>query len=250
MNKHKLLTLIAICVMALPTATHQEPLPQKEYVLAFDLHGVVFTPDTSLMWQAFKQTPFTFSSLFTLLNPFFIYDLVTSFFSSDSAEEIILHLTHNYPDLERYYETAMAMVNAQKPIPGTVKVLHQLKEEGYTLHVFSNIGKESLKFLRNNHPRIFQPFSDFVFTQPEDGWIQKPQPQAYKKFLQTVNLQPEQVIFIDDKKSNLKPAQDMGFVTIHFTSPETLRTTLQPYIGPLPTPSNEQRQPTTECGCY
>lgn len=236
--------LVMLCISALlyigsaqliPTREQPQTLmltPSSEYVFAFDLHGVVFTNDWQSMWQEFKKAPFTFNSLLTFLNPFFLHQFFSLFFHSDSWEEIILKILKQYPDLERYWPTLLIALNKQSVIPGTIDIINNLKAQGYQLYVFSNIGEQSFKQLQTFHPHIFEPFNGFVYTQADDGWIQKPQKAAYQKFLKKFNLQHAQVVLIDDKDVNIQAAEEMGFHTIHFTSPEQLQKDLIPYVTP------------------
>jgi HAD superfamily hydrolase (TIGR01509 family) len=232
------MALIILLCSITQLASEQPNLTQpikinSEYVIAFDLHGVLFSHNWDAMWQEFKKAPFTFNTILTVLNPFFIYSLIKTAISSEPHEEIVTKLIKKYPELERYYPTLITMLNLQLPIIGTINIIHELKARGYTLYVFSNIGPQSLTKLSSYYPEIFELFSGFVYTQPEDNWIHKPQKAAYEKFLNKFNVRPEQVIFIDDKRVNLTPAQEMGFNIIHFTSPEQLKKALKPYIGDL-----------------
>ena len=46
--------------------------------------------------------------------------------------------------------------------------------------------------------------------------LEKPNLEIYKKVLSLENLEPSEVIFIDDTEKNLAPAQSLGLNTILF----------------------------------
>lgn len=230
--KRVLLTITALFWNPLLYAeTELNITPRHQYVIVFDLHGVVLDTDWNSIWQEFKKFTFSLHTISTFFNPFLLYDTVRLYHVSDSAEEVITKLIAQYPKLKTYYPTFMALVNAQKPNNGTVQILNRLKSDGYPLYVFSNIGPESLRFLQEKFPSIFNSFAGFIHSQPEDNWIQKPNTRAYTKLLKQYNLHPEQIIFIDDKQVNINAAHKMGFNTILFVSPEQLQKSLNNFIG-------------------
>ncbi|XP_041621387.1 bifunctional epoxide hydrolase 2 [Vulpes lagopus] len=74
----------------------------------------------------------------------------------------------------------------------------------------------------------------------------KPDPQIYKFVLDTLKASPNEVVFLDDIGANLKPARDLGMVTIHVRDTDPALTELQKVTGvqllqtaaPLPVPCN------------
>ena len=108
------------------------------------------------------------------------------------------------------------------PIKPTVKILKQLKKKGYKLYILSNIGEKSLKCIEERHPDVFKLFDGIYTASDRDGYIKKPQPEIYKRYLDKFGQNPNELIFIDDKKSNLTAAKKFGIDTIHFTSAKNL----------------------------
>lgn len=45
-------------------------------------------------------------------------------------------------------------------------------------------------------------------------WLSKPHPQGYERALAELCLEPEEVMFVDDRPENLAPADEMGMVTV------------------------------------
>jgi 2-haloacid dehalogenase len=50
----------------------------------------------------------------------------------------------------------------------------------------------------------------------------KPDPAIYNLLLEKIGKPAGECIFIDDSPANIQRAEQMGFVTIHFTSPSQL----------------------------
>lgn len=210
------------------TTTHTN-LRADEYVFAFDLHDVVFKTDWQARWQELKAVPYSLDLILTLLNPFFLYDVINLIITVDTYEEIIETLSNKYPTVTKYQESILALINTQAPIEGTVKIIKDLKAQGFRLYVFSNIGKASFLRLKELYPEIFALFHGYTYAEPDDNWIKKPHKEAYEKFLHAFNLQRHHVIFIDDKQINIEGAQKVGINGIHFTSATELEHTLKHY---------------------
>ncbi|XP_066197788.1 bifunctional epoxide hydrolase 2 [Saccopteryx leptura] len=88
-----------------------------------------------------------------------------------------------------------------------------------------------------------RPCFDFLIESCQIG-MSKPDPQIYKYLLDTVKASPNEVVFLDDMGVNLKPARELGMVTILVRDNDTAlqelekvtRTQLLQMSDPLPTP--------------
>jgi epoxide hydrolase-like predicted phosphatase len=65
------------------------------------------------------------------------------------------------------------------------------------------------------------------FPELFDGWvisgeegIRKPDPAIYALGAERIGLPPEEIVFVDDLRGNLKPAREMGMATVHHVSAE------------------------------
>lgn len=79
------------------------------------------------------------------------------------------------------------------------------------------------------HPHIHQRLKsnfDFGYSSWELG-LEKPDPEIFKKLLALENLEPSQVIFIDDSERNIQPAQSLGINSILFRDDSHLITELK-----------------------
>jgi putative hydrolase of the HAD superfamily len=53
--------------------------------------------------------------------------------------------------------------------------------------------------------------------------LSKPQPEIFQAVLMEVSLRPDQILFIDDKSSNVAAAQLVGIPSLEYTRCDTLR---------------------------
>ena len=51
----------------------------------------------------------------------------------------------------------------------------------------------------------------------------KPDPEIYHILLDALQVEAEDCIFIDDIESNIETATQLGFIGIHFSTPDELR---------------------------
>ncbi|XP_058434770.1 bifunctional epoxide hydrolase 2 isoform X3 [Marmota monax] len=87
------------------------------------------------------------------------------------------------------------------------------------------------------------PHFDFLIESCQVGMV-KPEPQIYKFVLDTLKAKPSEVVFLDDVGTNLKPARDLGMVTVLVHDTNTALRELERVTGtqllhsvaPLPTP--------------
>jgi 2-haloacid dehalogenase len=109
------------------------------------------------------------------------------------------------------------------PIGGSVEILHQLKEKNTRLYGLSNWSVETFYRIRPEHD--FLSWFDGIVLSGEVGYA-KPDPAIYRILLQEVNEPAHMCMFIDDSEANIVAAAEMGFMAIHFDSPQQLRTEL------------------------
>ena len=104
-------------------------------------------------------------------------------------------------------------------ITGAVDILKRLKRAGYPLYGLSNWSAERFPFAREKY-NFFELFDDMVISA--DVRSVKPEPEIYNLMLEKIGRPASECLFIDDSLANIEQAKKMGFVTIHFTSPEQL----------------------------
>lgn len=109
-------------------------------------------------------------------------------------------------------------------IAGTVRILEQLKQAGYSLYGLSNWSAETFPYARKKYD--FLDLLDDIVISGEVGYI-KPDPEIFQIILEKIGRPAQECLFIDDSLTNINQAQKMGFETIHFQSPEQLETSLR-----------------------
>ena len=62
---------------------------------------------------------------------------------------------------------------------------------------------------------------DFVVNSSEVG-VAKPKPEIFARSLAQARAKPEHVVFIDDTKANVDQARQLGMLSHHFTSADSL----------------------------
>jgi len=95
------------------------------------------------------------------------------------------------------------------PITSTIELLPELSQKNH-LYLLSNTNKIHFTAIQET----FDIFKDFehLFLSYEMGY-RKPDPEIYKKALNTVDISPEQAYFVDDLQENIDTAADLGITT-------------------------------------
>lgn len=106
----------------------------------------------------------------------------------------------------------IARFQALKEIPGMVDVVKELQKQGFLTPLLSNVRKSQAEVKRRlGYYELFSP----LLLSCETG-VKKPDPQAYCLLLDQLQLLPEEVLFIDNKLTNVEMAQTLGMEAIQF----------------------------------
>lgn len=140
------------------------------------------------------------------------------------ANELLINQHPEYKELIlAYYSRWEEMLSGS--ISGTVDIFKELKtNKKHGIYALTNWSAETF-------PRALEIFD---FLHWFDGRVvsgeentRKPHKEIYDIILTRFNLTPNSTVFIDDNLRNIKAAEELGIVTIHFQSPEQLRKSLQ-----------------------
>jgi 2-haloacid dehalogenase len=146
--------------------------------------------------------------------------------SGRSLAEAVDELSAKYPDdaelIRAYYLRWEEMLGGA--IEGTVDILRELKQAGYTMAALSNWSAETFPVAQ--HRFEFLNWFDAVVVSGEVKLI-KPDPRIFKLLLAKLQRRAEDCVFIDDATANVTVARQLGFRTIHFHSPAHLRKELR-----------------------
>lgn len=124
-------------------------------------------------------------------------------------------------DIEELNEKACNMI---KEIDSMLLFAKKLKENRYKLGIISNNTKEWFEYEKSKF-RIDEIFDAIVLSCDEQ--VSKPNERLYRICAEKLNLEPEECVYVDDKESNLEPAEKLGMKTIHFENQNQLKNGLK-----------------------
>lgn len=199
------------------------------------------------MTQTIRAIIFDFGNVLLEWNPRFVYRRY--FQDNEEAMEQFLHevnfmdwnalqdkgrtFAEGVADLSREFPHYSDLIQAYHDnwqdsigysFAGTVELLKRLKWMGYPLYGLSNWSAETFPLAREKYD-FFHLFDDIVISG-EVGSI-KPEPEIFEILLGKIGRPAQECLFIDDSLTNIRQAQKMGFVTVHFESAEKLEDALR-----------------------
>lgn len=138
----------------------------------------------------------------------------------------ILELQKQFPSyahqISAYYLRWNEMLGGE--IPETVKILQEIQAKKFKVYGLTNWSDETF-------PEALRRYS---FLKTLDGIIVsgreklvKPDPELYKVLISRYKVEPVSSVYIDDNIDNVKIAGELGFIALHFISPDQLRLDLQ-----------------------
>ena len=138
-------------------------------------------------------------------------------------------LVKQFPDWEQpirdYYGRWTEMLRG--PIPETVEIFRQLKQSGkYRLYALTNWQAELFQIALVRYNFLYW-FDGRVVSGVEK--TRKPFREFYRLLLNRYQVDAAKAIFIDDNLRNVEGAEAVGIKSIHFSSPQQLKTALQQF---------------------
>ncbi|XP_059553510.1 bifunctional epoxide hydrolase 2-like isoform X1 [Myotis daubentonii] len=106
-------------------------------------------------------------------------------------------------------------ISARKINQRMLQAVLALRKRGFTTCILTNNWLDD-STQRSSLAQLMcelRPHFDFLIESCRIG-MAKPDPQIYKFMLDTLKASPNEVVFLDDIGANLKPARDLGMVTI------------------------------------
>lgn len=110
--------------------------------------------------------------------------------------------------------------NLNKPIPGTMEIIKELKEGKYQLILLSDHAREWMKYIEENNKDL-EIFDKKIFSY--DIGTVKSDEQTFKIVLEQAGIVADETLFIDDYEKNVKNAEAVGIHGIVFKNAEQLR---------------------------
>ncbi len=114
---------------------------------------------------------------------------------------------------EKYYRELVT--EKLKPLPGVIKIINELKSEGFKLAVGSSGPPENVKLLLTSL-RIKNYF-DTIITAAEIK-RGKPEPDVFLIIAKILNVSPKNCIVIEDAPVGIEAAKRAGMISIALTS--------------------------------
>lgn len=195
-------------------------------VIVCDLHGVVFSSSACQIARVVWQCPNKLKFLKLVTDIPLAFRILNGVRKKYVIEQMIYELSGTHALFNQFKDIALAVANAQKVNKKMVMLLEQLKQKKYQLIAFSNIGQESIEFLKKQHPAIFDLFDHVVHTSSQDNFVAKPDIRAFKKLFDCLDKTCTNVIFIDDAPKNLEQARKLGLHPVKFKSARSLERAL------------------------
>lgn len=173
--------------------------------IIFDLGNVVINTDYNKIINNFtnneEEKEFILNDV--IKSPY--YELGdTGFIEIEDQIDIINDYTNNkYPELVKDF--LLNYIKYKTWNGDILDILKKLKENGYKLYVLSNISD----YVYKNFKEILESLFDGIVVSYEIHKV-KPNEAIYKYLLNKYNLNPEDSLFIDDRKINIETANKLG----------------------------------------
>lgn len=115
--------------------------------------------------------------------------------------------------------------------PAMVSWIAALTRAGYRRLIISNMAAESYDLIIRNS--ILLPLFERVVLS---GWIgiNKPDPRIFEAAAREMNVDPSQILFIDDLAHNVEGARAAGLQALQFQDPETFAVELHTRFPDIP----------------
>lgn len=208
-------TIKACAIYNQPTALPQKPNPENT-IIVFDIHGVLFHHHYASMLKQFARTGLFFKVIPHLFNVHLIKTALRLVYTNAVPEAYMVGLATQFPYLKPYSSVSITIANTQIPQFSVWNIVRNLKKQGYTLHILSNIGPITFEDLRSKYPEIFSEFDAVKVASAQENYQGKPHPVIFKKYFAQHNSADKQVIFIDDKPKNIKASLQYNMAPIFF----------------------------------
>ena len=104
--------------------------------------------------------------------------------------------------------------------PETVVLMEEIKKAGYLVGILSNMPMNFLVWARENLPVFSLPHAG-VFSCEEN--LVKPEEAIYRKMLSLLGVEPNELVFFDDKIDNIEGAKALDIEAILWENPGSAR---------------------------
>lgn len=116
------------------------------------------------------------------------------------------------------------------PRPAMLSAIARLREAGFKVGALTNNWAHAEDTEHNDGTRALRDLFD-VFIESSVEGLRKPDPAIYRLACERLGSTPQETIFLDDIGHNLKPAREMGMVTIKVDALERALDELSALVG-------------------
>lgn len=102
----------------------------------------------------------------------------------------------------------------------TVQIAKNLKQANWPLYLLSNFSEEKFDIVRQRYD-FLKIFDDMIVSG--EYKLVKPNADIFAFTLTKIQRKAGECLFIDDSVPNIRTANKMGFITIHYQSPAQLK---------------------------
>lgn len=184
--------------------------------IIFDIGNVLMDFNFQICFRAYAQDEETYQKIVkaTVQSP------VWAEFDRGvwTDEEILEGFIKNDPSIESILRNMFERLEGIiKQRDYAIPWIRELKKSGYQVLVLSNFPKKVYELFQN----------EMTFLQEVDGGILsyqdqviKPDKEIYNLLMSRYQLNPQECVFLDDLKDNIKTAKELGMHTVLFTTKE------------------------------
>ena len=139
---------------------------------------------------------------------------------SEGIAEQVERFPHHEPLIRAWQERFAEML---LPMPGSLALLEELSARGTPLYALSNWAAETFAHTRPLFP-FLERFDGLVISG-QIG-LTKPDPRIFAHLLETHRLEPDALLFVDDRDDNVAAARRVGIDGVVFEGATRLRADL------------------------
>jgi 2-haloacid dehalogenase len=142
---------------------------------------------------------------------------------AEGTEQLVRQYPEHEASIRAYYDRWQEMLGG--PIQETVEIFRELKfKTRLKLYALTNWSAETFPVALELYD--FLHWFDGRLVSGEEK-VRKPFPVIYRLLIERFGIQPERAIYVDDNIRNVLPARELGFVGIHFRTPQLFREELK-----------------------
>lgn len=189
-----------------------------ETVFVFDIDGVILKPDLKKICKVVWNSP-KLELIKLIFYPHLLYKIYKAR-GNETIDEVLNDIRQTSSHLKPAIEIIAKLNCSKKEITEICLLIKKLKKLGYKLLILSNESNIDIECLIKENS-ILELFDGMFLTTSTDDYLKKPNAKFFEKFLLWAgnrNINPRNLIFIDDRFKNVIIANKEGIPSIVFTN--------------------------------